>query len=176
MASREIKSKEVDQAKSLGIIPKEFIVARDGIAVVVNPDNPISELSIEQIGKIYTGSYTNWSQVGGPNADIIILSRESSSGTYVYFQERVMDKNDYIADAMLMPSTSAIIQSVSQDKWAIGYVGLGYALSATDDIKILSVFERKDRNQLCHRSNRLKPVTTLWLVLCICTQTVNLMV
>ncbi len=148
MASREIKSKEVDQAKSLGITPKEFIVALDGIAVVVNPANPISELSIEQIGKIYTGSYTNWNQVGGPNADIIILSRESSSGTYVFFQERVMDEKDYTANAMLMPSTSAIIQSVSQDKWAIGYVGLGYALSATDDIKILSVFEKEGQKPI----------------------------
>jgi len=143
MASRGIKSKEIDQANSLGITPKEFVVARDGIAVVVNPANPISELSIEQIGKIYTGSYTNWSQVGGPNEDIIVLSRESSSGTYVFFQERVMDKNDYTADALLMPSTSAIIQSINQDEWSIGYVGLGYALSASNSIKILSVFEKE---------------------------------
>lgn len=143
IASRKIKSKEIAQAQGLGITPQEFVVARDGIAVVVNLENPISELSIEQIGKIYTGSYNNWSQVGGPNAEIIVLSRESSSGTYVFFQKRVMNKNDYTVEAMLMPSTSAIIQSVSQDKLAIGYVGLGYALSAADKIKILSVYEKE---------------------------------
>ena len=139
MASREIKQKELDQAKEQNINPEEFVVARDGIAVVVNPENPVGELTIEQIGKIYTGAYTNWKQVGGPDQPIIVLSRESSSGTYVFFQEHVLKKSDYTKEAMLMPSTSAIIQSVTQDMWAIGYVGLGYALEAKGKVKMITV-------------------------------------
>lgn len=141
IASRKIKQKEVDLAKSKNINPVEIVTARDGIAVVLNPGNPISELSVEQIGKIYTGAITNWSQLGGPDEKILVLSRESSSGTYVFFQKRVLNKQDYTQDAMLMPSTSAIIQSVEQDQWAIGYVGLGYALGAEGKVKILGVSE-----------------------------------
>ncbi len=139
IASRKIKSKERSLAEEKGIHPKEIITARDGISVIVHPKNPVHTMSIEQIGKIFTGANTNWNQVGGPDQEIIVLSRESSSGTYVFFQKRVMHKKDYTKNAMLMPSNSAIIQSVSQDKWAIGYVGLGYAAEAKDRIKMLSV-------------------------------------
>jgi phosphate transport system substrate-binding protein len=77
--------------------------------------------------------------LGGPDQEIIILSRESSSGTYVFFQEHVLRKKDYSAKARLMPATSAIIQSVSADKGAIGYVGLGYAREAGENVKLLAV-------------------------------------
>ena len=142
IASRKIKEKELNQAKKLGIDANEIVVARDGIAVVVNPENPVSELSIEQIGKIYTGATTNWKQVGGPDKHIVLLSRESSSGTFVYFQKRVMNKRDYSREALLMPSTSAIVQSVAQDKWAIGYIGLGYAVESADRVKVLSIIDK----------------------------------
>ena len=144
IASRSIKADEVTLAKEKGLSPYEIVISRDGIAVVVNPENPIDELTIEQIGKIYTGVYTNWSDLGGPDQDIVILSRESSSGTYVFFQGHVMKKKDYSPDAMLMPSTSAIIQSVTQDKWAIGYVGLGYGVQAGDKVKMLAVMNDAD--------------------------------
>ena len=137
-ASRTMKEKELIQAEQKGIIPIEFVVARDGIAVVVNPENPVSELTLEQLAKIFTGAYTNWSQVGGPDENIMILSRESSSGTYVFFQEHVLKKKDYSQKARLMPATSAIIQSVSADKWSIGYVGLGYAVEAGDKVKMVA--------------------------------------
>ncbi len=139
IASRKIKSKEISQAESKNIEPNEIVVARDAIAVVVNPENPLNELSMAQIGDIYTGTYTNWNEVGGPDQPIVILSRESSSGTFVFFQEHVMSKRDYSQKAMLMPSTSAIVQSVSQDKWSIGYVGLGYAVEAGDRVKALEI-------------------------------------
>ncbi len=139
MASREIKDKEMKMAAEKNISPREFVVARDGIAVVVNPGNPLNEATVEQIGKIYTGQYTNWKHLGGPDQDIIILSRESSSGTYVFFQEHVLDKKDYTPKARLMPATASIIQTVKEDKWAIGYVGLGYALKAGEEVKILAV-------------------------------------
>ncbi len=142
IASRKIKPKEIQLAKEKGIKPVEFTTARDGIALVVNPSNPISALTIEQIGKIYTGAYTNWSQLGAPDNPIVVLSRESSSGTFVFFQKRVMNKKDYTRNAMLMPSTSAIIQTVSQDKLAIGYVGLGYAVEAGPKVKMLKVIDK----------------------------------
>ena len=138
-ASRKMKQKEKDLAAKKDLDPKEFVVARDGIAVVINPENPVDALTLEQLRKIYTGAYSNWNQVGGPEAPIVVLSRESSSGTYVFFQEMVLEKKDYRQDARLMPATSSIIQSVSSDKWAIGYVGLGYAAKAAGRVKILGV-------------------------------------
>jgi len=138
-ASRKMKQKEKDLAAQKKIEPVEFVVARDGIAVVVNPDNPIDVLTLEQICKIYTGAYTNWNQVGGSDEPIGVLSRESSSGTYVFFQEHVLQKKDYRQDARLMPATSSIIQSVSADQWSIGYVGLGYAVEAAGKVKMLGV-------------------------------------
>jgi len=138
-ASRSIKPEEIEEAKSKNVEPKEFVVASDGIALVVNPDNPIDELSTEQLREIFTGEVTNWSEVGGPDAEILVLSRESSSGTYVFFQEHVLDKQDYAAHARLMPATSGIIQSAGEDRWAIGYVGLGYVADAGAKVKALRV-------------------------------------
>ena len=138
-ASRAMKPKEHELAKQQGLEPVEFAVARDGIAVVVNPANSVDSLSLEQIGNVYTGTYTRWKEVGGPDQPIVVLSRESSSGTYVFFQEHVLKKQDYRQDARLMPATSAIIQSVSSDRWSIGYVGLGYALEAGDKVKMIGV-------------------------------------
>ncbi len=139
MSSRDIKAREIALAEKKNIRPEEFVVARDGLAVIVNSANPVHRLTMEQIGKIYTGAYTNWKQVGGPDADIIVLSRESSSGTYVFFQEHVLNKQDYSVKVLLMPATSSIVQAVSTDKWAIGYVGLGYAAEAGDKVKMLAV-------------------------------------
>ena len=141
IASREIKPEELELAAEQGLEPVETTVARDGIAVIVNPANPLNELTLEQIEKIYIGAYTNWQQAGGPDANVIVLSRESSSGTYVFFQERVLNRRDYTPAARLMPATSAIIRTVSEDDWAIGYVGLGYALEAGDAVKILGIKE-----------------------------------
>lgn len=138
-ASRKIKNKELELALQKNIHPSEIAVAMDGIAVVVHPDNPVEELTLQQLGKIFTDESVRWSDVGGPDEDIIVLSRESSSGTYVFFQEMVLKKQDYMQDAKLLPATSAIIQSVSTDKGAIGYVGLGYALAAEDRVKIIAV-------------------------------------
>lgn len=138
-ASRKIKDKEKASAESKGIAAKEIVVARDGIAVVVNPSNPVSELSIEQIGKIFTGATPAWDGVGGKSAGIEVLSRESSSGTYVFFQKKVLNKKDYSPKAKLMPATSAIVQSVGSNENAIGYIGLGYAVAAKGKVKVLSV-------------------------------------
>ena len=139
IASREIKENERTLAEQKGITPVEIPVAQDAIVVIVNPDNPVSELTIKQIKEIFSGAVSNWNQIGGPDRPIFVLSRESSSGTYVFFQERVLSKADYTYRARLMPGTSAVVQNVSADIWSVGYVGLGYALEAINHIKIILV-------------------------------------
>jgi len=138
-ASRQMEQQEKALAEQKGLQPQEIIVGRDGIAVIVNPANPISEATLDQLAKVFTGGYTRWSQLGGSDEEIIVLSRESSSGTYVFFQEHVLKKQDYTVTARLLPATSAIIQAVANDKWSIGYVGLGYALGAGDKVKMLAI-------------------------------------
>jgi len=137
MASREVKSREQEQARAQGITFHEMTVARDGIAVVVHPQNPVSDLTMDQLRQIFNGTLRNWNQVGGPDQSIQVLSRESNSGTYVFFNEQVLEKDDYGREVRLMPSSAAIVQSTSQDHWSIGYVGLGYAEGAA--VKVIAV-------------------------------------
>jgi phosphate transport system substrate-binding protein len=138
-ASREMQAKEWEMAKEKGLKIVEQDIALDGIAIVVHPENPVTALSLDDLKRIYTGSYTRWSDVGGPDEPILVLSRESSSGTYVYFQEHILGKQDYSKEARLMTATSAIVQSVASDRWAIGYVGLGYAEGAKARVQVLPV-------------------------------------
>lgn len=137
MASREVKSREQEQARARGITFHEITVARDGIAVVVHPQNPVGDLTMDQLRQVFNGTLRNWNQVGGPDQSIQVLSRESNSGTYVFFNEQVLKKDDYGREVRLMPATAAIVQSVSQDRWSIGYVGLGYAEGAS--VKVVAV-------------------------------------
>jgi phosphate transport system substrate-binding protein len=141
-ASRKIKSEEVDEAKSKGINPLEHTIARDAIAVIVNPGNPVSELTLQQISDIYSGKITNWSEIGGEDRPIVKLSRETNSGTHVYFLETVLrlgnkeDKTFFSADTLLLPSSEGIISEVRDNPNAIGYDGLGYI---PDDVKMVAV-------------------------------------
>ncbi len=139
-SSRDMQQKEKDQAKEKNINAVEKTIAYDGIAIVVHPDNPVKDISLEQLKKIYTGAYTNWKELGGPDQPITVLSRESSSGTYVFFQEHVLNKENYAPSVKLMPASSSIVQTVTTDKWSIGYVGLGY----TNDAKVKVVGVKKD--------------------------------
>ena len=139
MASRNMSDKEKADLKAKGSEAVEHKVALDGIAIVVSKTNPLTEITTEQLAKIYTGQVTNWKDLGGGDQKIIAYSRESSSGTYVFFQEHVLQKKDYGTDVLLMPATSAIIQGVESDAGAIGYVGLGYAHGAADKVKVLPV-------------------------------------
>jgi phosphate transport system substrate-binding protein len=141
-ASREMKKEEIAAAEANGIKPVEFVVSRDAIAVVVNPSNPVQGLTLRQISGIYTGKITNWQQVGGDDRPIVLLSRESNSGTYVYFLENVIRMGDkksdllFSPDTLLMPSSEGISVEVRQNPNAIGYDGLGYV---TPDQKVLAV-------------------------------------
>ena len=145
-ASREMKTEEIQAAKANGFTPVEFVVARDAIAVVVNPSNPVRALTMQQISDIYTGKITNWRQVGGEDRPIVLLSRESNSGTYVYVLEHVIRMGDpkskllFSPDTLLMPSSEGISTEVRQNPNAIGYDGLGYV---TSDQKVLAVAGRE---------------------------------
>ena len=146
-ASREIKAEEIKNAQANGVNPVEFIVARDAIAVIVNPENPVSQLTLQEISDIYTGKISNWSELGGEDRPIVRLSRETNSGTHVYFLEEVIrlgnsdDKSIFSANTLLLPSSEGIIAEVSANPNAIGYDGLGYI---TEEVKVLSV--AKDEN------------------------------
>jgi len=146
-ASREMKPEEVAAAKANGIGPVEFTVARDAIAVVVNPANPVNGLTIDQLADIYTSKITNWRQVGGDDRPIVLLSRESNSGTYMYFLEHVIQqgkpksKEMFSPETLLMPSSEGISAEVRQNPNAIGYDGLGYV---TDDQKVVAVAKNAD--------------------------------
>lgn len=136
MASRPIKFSEKMQIKEAGEEVEEVIVAYDALAVVVHPSNPVKQLTRKQLEDIFRGKITNWKQVGGEDQKIVVYSRETSSGTYEFFKESVLKNKNYMAGSLSMPATGAIIQSVSQTKGAIGYVGLAYV---SPRIKTLSV-------------------------------------
>jgi len=138
-ASRQINQKERDEAKSKGINPVEWKVALDGISAIVHPSNLMGELTIEQLGLIYRGNLTNWKQLGGPDMPIITYGRQSNSGTYVYWKEHVLGNKDYRADMQSLNGNADIVDAVSKDRSAIGYVGIAYAESRRSEVKILAV-------------------------------------
>ena len=141
-ASRQITPGEIDQAKKNGFTPVEFTVANDAIAVIVNPKNPVSQLTLEQVSRIFKGEINNWQEVGGENRPIVRLSRETNSGTHVYFLETVIrlgnsnDKSIFSADTLLLPSSEGIISEVRDNPNAIGYDGLGYM---TPEVKMIGL-------------------------------------
>jgi phosphate transport system substrate-binding protein len=145
-ASRQIKDEEIAEANDNGVEPIEHIIARDAIAVIVNPENPVSELTLKQISDIYSGKITNWSEVGGEDRPIVRLSRETNSGTHVYFLETVLrlgnseDKTLFSTDTLLLPSSEGIIAEVRQNPNAIGYDGLGYV---PEDLKMIAIAEQE---------------------------------
>lgn len=125
-SSREMKEKEYAQAKENGVIPTEIAIAIDGLSVTVNASNPIKSLTKDQVGAIFRGEITNWSEVGGPNLAISLYGRQPNSGTYVFFQEFVLGNKDYSAKMKQMNGNAQIIEGIKTDKGAIGYVGIGY--------------------------------------------------
>ncbi len=132
MSSRNIKDKEIALARQKGVNPNEIIVALDGLAVVVNPSNPVSKLTLDQLAGIFTGRITNWKDVGGKDEKIVLLSREVNSGTHVYFKEHILRKNDpnskeeFAPGALMLSSSQAIADEVTGNPSAIGYYGMGY--------------------------------------------------
>lgn len=131
-ASREMKADEKNSLKEkYGSTGVEIPVARDGLSVYVNAANPIKQLTMEQLRLIFTGKITNWKELGGKEAKIIVYSRENSSGTYVFFKEHVLKNADYTPRAQSMPGTAAVVNAVAKEKNAIGYGGAAYAKGIT---------------------------------------------
>jgi len=125
-SSRSLKLDEKMKLNDAGKAFKETIIAYDALAVIVNPANKVTKLTREQLEGIFTGKITNWKEVGGDDNKMVVYSRETSSGTYEFFKEHVLNKKNFATSALLMPATGAIVQSISQTKGAIGYVGLAY--------------------------------------------------
>jgi phosphate transport system substrate-binding protein len=131
-ASRKIKAKEIATCVAAfgGAKPTEYKVAVDGLSVYVNAENPVKELSVEQVEQIFTGKIKNWKDVGGADAPIVLYSRENSSGTYEFFKEHVLQGKDFAANAQTMPGTAIVLQSVAKEKNGIGYGGAAYGAGA----------------------------------------------
>jgi phosphate transport system substrate-binding protein len=130
--SREMSADELQKAKAKGVNPVQTLVARDGLAVIVNPDNPVRKLTMDQLRDIFMGNVKNWKEVGGKDQKILLVSRDTNSGTHVYFKEHVLRRGnskgteEFPNTALMVVSSQSAVQTVTQDKGAVAYVGLGY--------------------------------------------------
>lgn len=141
-ASRQIKEEELESAESAGLDVQEYMVLYDGIAVIVSSNVSVDDLTIEELSKIYTGEITNWKDVGGADAEIVIIARDSSSGTGEYFLEEVvqlgktMEDNDYSENALRLQSNADIVNQTKDNDNVIGYIGLGYLEESLKTVKV----------------------------------------
>jgi phosphate transport system substrate-binding protein len=135
-SSREMKAEEKESAKKKGIQIREILVAYDMIVPIVNPANPVKNITMEQLKAVYDGSIKNWKELGGRDENIVVISRDTSSGTYEIWHEKVMKKIDVRNDALLQASNGAIVTTVAGNPKAIGYVGFGYL---NDNIRGITV-------------------------------------
>ncbi|HBK60445.1 MAG TPA: phosphate ABC transporter substrate-binding protein [Firmicutes bacterium] len=136
MASRFIKPEEVQKAAARGVYPVPIRVALDGIGAIVHPKNPVSRLTLSQLRSIYTGEVTNWKQLGGPDLKVVPVSRDTSSGTYEVWSERVMGGARVVGSALMQASNAAVADIVARTPGAIGYVGLGYVSSSVKAVQV----------------------------------------
>jgi phosphate transport system substrate-binding protein len=141
-SSRAMTASEKNNAKGRGFEAYENVIGQDGIAVIVNPSNPLKTLTMDQVKQIFTGEVNNWKVFGGPDAKIGVFSRDSSSGTFQFFQEHVLRKMDYSVKARRLASNAAILQSVADDVNSIGYIGLGYLAEAKGTVKALTIAKK----------------------------------
>jgi phosphate transport system substrate-binding protein len=135
-SSRKIKGEEIEKAKAAGVNPNEIVIALDGIAVIVHPVNKVGALTKGQIKDIYTGKVSNWKELGGADAKIVAVSRDTSSGTYEAFETLAINKEKVRPDALTTASNQAVAQTVAQTPGAIGYVGHGYLTAKVKDVTV----------------------------------------
>jgi len=138
-SSREIKKEEIELAESKGVKPVAHVIAYDAIMPVVNPKNNVQGLSIDQLSQIYQGKITNWKEVGGADLKIVVISRDSSSGTFDSWDNFVMKKARVAPTAQMLASNGAVVTAVSKNKYAIGYLGMGYVNSSVKGLKVNGV-------------------------------------
>lgn len=125
-SSREIKKEEVELAKTRNVNPVANVVAHDAIVPVVHPQNKVKNLSVDQLSQIYQGKITNWKEVGGDDLQIVVISRDSSSGTFESWDHFVMKKAKVTPRAQMLASNGAIVTAIAKNRYAIGYLGIGY--------------------------------------------------
>ena len=146
-SSRPIKKDEQEKLRSkYGNPPTETAVAKDGVAFYVHESNPVQSLTVEQLRAIYLGDVDNWKQVGGPDAGIVVYSRENSSGTYVFVKDEVLKGQDYTPRAQTLPGTAAVVNAVSKEKFGIGYGGSAYA-KGIKELQVNGVLPKLDTIQ-----------------------------
>ncbi|MFZ1980564.1 MAG: PstS family phosphate ABC transporter substrate-binding protein [Smithella sp.] len=138
-SSREIKKEEIELAESKGVKPVAHVIAYDAIMPVVNPKNNVQGLSIDQLSQIYQGKITNWKEVGGADLKIVVISRDSSSGTFDSWDNFVMKKARVAPTAQMLASNGAVVTAVSKNKYAIGYLGMGYVNKSVKGLKVNGV-------------------------------------
>jgi len=143
-SSRSMKDTELDKAVSAGIDPKANIVAMDGIALIVNASNPIAKISKKQVKDIYTGKTSTWSSLGGSEEKIVVVSRDSASGTFEAFGEMALDKAKVRPDALMEASNQAVASVVAKTPGAIGYVGLAYIGQGVKALELDGVMPSKE--------------------------------
>ncbi len=141
-SSRPIKDKEMESAAKSGINVKEIIVGYDGITIIGNKNNTVKNLTTEQLRAIYLGEISNWKDIGGADKAIVVLSRDSSSGTHMFFKEHIIRKGnekgpeEYRKDTLFLPSNQAIVTEVEKNDGAIGYIGMGYMTDKVEGITV----------------------------------------
>ncbi len=145
-SSRDIKPEEVEQAKANGVDPVTTVVAKDGVVVIVNTGNKVADISKDDLGKVYRGEITNWKDLGGADAPIVLIGRDSSSGTYGFMQDEVIGKEGLFAKSTLnLQSSQAIVDEVAKNANGIGYVGLGYENASIKPVNVDGVTSRRSR-------------------------------
>ncbi|MEO8398382.1 MAG: PstS family phosphate ABC transporter substrate-binding protein [Ignavibacteriaceae bacterium] len=166
-ASREMKDNEIEKARQNGIEPKVYQVALDGIAVIVHPNNKVDNLTLAQLGDIFTGKIKNWKEVGGTNMPITLYGRENSSGTYEFFKDHVLGKDakgvgkDYATNTQVLQGTAALGEAVARDEKGIGYGGVGY-FAERNDVKILPVKADEDAKAISPVDNHKVNYNVIW--------------
>jgi len=138
-SSREIKKEEVELAKTKNINPVANVVANDAIVPVVHPKNKVKNLSIDQLSQIYQGKITNWKEVGGEDLKIVVISRDSSSGTFESWDHFVMKKAKVAPQAQMLASNGAIVTAIAKNRYAIGYLGIGYVNKSLKPLQVNGV-------------------------------------
>lgn len=146
--SRPMKESEIQMAGKRGVAPRNFVIAVDGLSVIVNAKNSLNELTMDQVGAMFRGEVKNWKDLGGPDEPISLYGRQSNSGTYVFFQEHVLGKQNYSPDMKRMNGNAQIVEGVAADKNGVGYVGVGYIVDSDgnvrEGIKILKISKAPD--------------------------------
>lgn len=161
-ASRFIKQEEVARAVENGHYPVPFGIAFDCIVPVVHNSNPVDNLSIDQLKEIYEGRIKNWAEVGGKDMQIVVVSRDTSSGTYEVWEEKVLEGGRVFPGALLQASNGAVVQAVSKNKYAIGYIGLSYLNKDVKDLEVNGVEASKDTAAAYPISRNLFMFTDGW--------------